>query len=112
MMRYEDLREDPAAEIERLAAFLGISVKPARINEIVQLTTLERLKSQQIYDDPRKKHTLQSGSVGGWRERLTEQQVRIFEGLSSVAMTALGYELTTVWPGGTTKTPTERHVAS
>ena len=52
-----------------------------------------------------------SGSVGGWRERL-EQQVRIFEGLSSVAMTALGYELTTVWPGGTTKTPTERDVAS
>ena len=57
MMRYEDLREDPAAEIEQLAAFLGISVKPARIDDIVQLTTLERLKSQQVYDDPRKKHT-------------------------------------------------------
>ena len=42
MMRYEDLREDPASEIERRAAFLGISLKPARIDDIVQLTTLER----------------------------------------------------------------------
>ncbi|SEQ77978.1 Sulfotransferase domain-containing protein [Loktanella sp. DSM 29012] len=95
MLRYEDLRHDPAAQIRRVADFLGKSVSDDRIARIIALTDLDRQRARATSDDPRKAHTLQTGAVGGWRDRMTSDEIRLFEALSAPELKLLGYPLST-----------------
>ena len=95
MVGYERLREAPGEEIARIAAFLGLPASSQRIDRIIEMTDLERQKRAKSYDDPRKKHTLQAGRTGSWRDVLPHEDLVIFEGLSARVMIELGYPLST-----------------
>lgn len=43
-LRYEDMKQDPAGELERVLAFLGIDATPEHVAEAVAFASFERMK--------------------------------------------------------------------
>lgn len=89
-VRYEDLREKGASELERICAWLGLEVEPGFAARAIQASTKEKV---------RKTTELPKGFVrktpgGGWRDELAPRDARIIEHLAGDLMVGLGYERT------------------
>lgn len=86
--RYEDVREDPAGELRRLLAFVGLPDLPqATIREAVEFASFKNMRRIEeseevdsnvlrpaIKGDPRTYKT-RAGKVGGFREHLTPAEI-------------------------------------
>lgn len=89
VVRYEELKADRAAALERLAHFLGLSLSPARRDQILAATTFEAMKSHEekfdhVSERPAERARLPSafiraGAVGEGQKTLTEAQKVAFE---------------------------------
>jgi hypothetical protein len=100
VVRFEDLRENPVAELADVLAFLGARPEPSIVEHAVENNTLERMreKEQEAPDRAfergvrRDVRFVQEGATGGWREELSpahaDEIVRTFR----AAMLRLGYD--------------------
>lgn len=98
-VRYEDLRADTAAELERITEFLGARQPPERIAAAVAFASFESLKEKErqgffasgrlgppeaapaaAADDP-SRYKVREGSVGGWRRHFTPEQAAVLDAL-------------------------------
>jgi hypothetical protein len=91
VVSYESMRRDPAATLENALFFAGLE-KPDRglVEEAVKFTTMENLQRleqsnffsseimQNASGDPRARK-VRSGKVGGFREHLSEEDLRFIE---------------------------------
>ena len=85
---YENLKQDFAAEVRRLATYLGMNLPDATIEHLQAATSFSRMQK-------RNPHHVQQGSHGGWKRKLSEaQQAHAIERCGLV-MQALGYPLHT-----------------
>ena len=87
LLRYEDLRRDPTAACERLAAFLGESFSAEQIADAVDFASFDKLREKErsgYFDnrsltlrDASDPDTLKvrRGRIGGYREDLTRDQL-------------------------------------
>lgn len=86
-VRYEALREDPVAELRRVATFLSIDASDARLRDVAQRASLARMKERQARFDHattllRERgvvpgHFVRAGLVGeGQRQIAPEQRAR------------------------------------
>jgi hypothetical protein len=96
-VRYEDLRADPVAHLGRVASFLGFNKSVEEITRAVELSTLEHMKAAALdFSDADNGRTrsphpvVNRGQVGGWRDRLTDDQARRFAAFAP-ALRQLGY---------------------
>ena len=73
-VRYEDLIADPEGTLRGLCELLELEFVPAMV-------------------DPPERAELEAGlgAVGGWRERLTPEQLTAFEEPAAEMLTELGY---------------------
>lgn len=83
---YEDMRNDPRGELERILRFAGFDIDPAVVEDAVAFGSFENMKRletqgsygkelrQRISGDPNSMK-VRKGRVGGYREELTEADV-------------------------------------
>jgi estrone sulfotransferase len=104
LLRYEDLRKDPHAELARVAEFLGLEATQARVNRAVELSSadhMRKLESTQGAKWVATGHTRQDkpfvrqATAGDWRSVLPEKTVAYIEANWGDLMQHLGYELAT-----------------
>lgn len=88
LVRYEDLRADPAAGLTRVAAWLGLDASADVIADVA-----ERFAFERVPDDAKGAGKFQrAASPGLWRDNLTPAEQRIVSGTAGELLTSLGYE--------------------
>ncbi|GAB3123880.1 sulfotransferase domain-containing protein [Novispirillum itersonii] len=95
VIRYEDMRRDPATALGTLLPHLGYPVDPGRVAAAVAETALETLRRQEaengFSENLSRNRFFGAGAVGGWRSGLTAVQAdRICRDHGAV-MRRLGY---------------------
>lgn len=102
VVRYEELRADPARELQRILDFLGIEWDAARLEHVAQANSFDRMREKEQVsseatpeDRPDSARFVRAGHVGGWRESLDEDSLRKLEHAMSTTMRRVGYEPTT-----------------
>ncbi|CAL8277144.1 unnamed protein product [Arctogadus glacialis] len=85
---YEDMKENPAREIQRIAKFLGHRLSEDILNNIVQLTTFDAMRENPMANyssvpgnlfDRKASDFLRKGEVGDWKNHLSPEENAAFE---------------------------------
>jgi hypothetical protein len=79
LIRYEDLVADTLGTMRRLYAALGIDADPSELARTVQKHSWENVPE----DDKGRGKFYRKGTPGGWREDLTEEQVKTVERITA-----------------------------
>jgi hypothetical protein len=104
LLRYEDMLEDPARELLRVAHLLDVDATPEGLRRAIEQSSaermreLERLQSDQwVATKNRRKDIpfVRAARAGGWRLDLPEPSVNRIESAWGNLMSTLGYELVT-----------------
>ena len=88
--------------VHNVLDFLGVTVDPKTVRDALANNTLQRMqekeqRSPQLSDTAPKSNGseesrfIRSGSVGGWRNRLTDFQVEMIEHQAGDVLTCIGY---------------------
>jgi aryl sulfotransferase len=96
VVRYEDMRADPAAALAGILPVLGVTTTPAVIRAAIAATALDTLREQEVaaggfVEWQGEGGFFGQGRVGGWRDRLTPAQVSRIEADHGPLMRRLGY---------------------
>jgi hypothetical protein len=108
VVRYEDLRKNPEQKLQELLQFVGIPADSRVIRRAIENNTLQQMRAK---EDKAKKagetsillgrrteafdevsRFVRKGAVGGWRDKLTEAQVKLFEQYAGDTLATVGYE--------------------
>jgi estrone sulfotransferase len=95
LLRYEDLQQNPEAEIEKLIAFLGLPVKHS-IKEAIMLSSFDRLQTLEAehgssFSDKSGKQFFRSGKTGEGKTQLSADDNARLLALHGKAMQLLHY---------------------
>jgi hypothetical protein len=103
VIRYVDLRKETKTHLLEIMSFLGVEPDPQVIEAAVQNNNMQNMRKKeertpQIGYDPRtnsiaeEKRFVRSGSVGGWRERFTPEQLAKIPSVWAPMLSRIGYE--------------------
>jgi hypothetical protein len=93
-LRYEDLLENPVAEMRRLWAFLGAAVDFTGAEDVVDTTLgLNRDAAWQERQAGELAAAIPKGQSGGWREFFTQRDRKIFNDTAGQTLEKWGYVL-------------------
>jgi len=116
LLRYEEMKANPAAELRRIGQFLGrwnfgrVDTSPDKLTRAVELSSPQRmreLEKTQAKDWVLTRKTRQdkpfvrTASAGGWKATLSERSVALLEANWGGLMRELGYTLATSAKSGT-----------
>ena len=87
LVRFEDLRQDTCAELQRIAATLGLSTADADLDRVAEIHSFERLPSSETGSG----NVTRSGQSGGWRENLNEAEQAAMMEIMQPQLERLGY---------------------
>ncbi|XP_030610187.1 sulfotransferase 1C2 [Archocentrus centrarchus] len=85
---YEDMKENPRREVERIMRYLDLSVSDEVISQIVELTTFKNMKENPMANyscipspvfDQSISPFMRKGEVGDWKNHFTPEQSKIFD---------------------------------
>jgi hypothetical protein len=108
LLRYENMKNQPEAEVSRVAAFLqecsfhSIDPSPEKLRRAVELSSPERMRALEKRQAGRwvltrttrsDKPFVRSATAGGWKSSLPEKSVADIESAWGDLMQSLGYEL-------------------
>jgi len=111
LLRYEDMRSDPEQAFVKLLQFLNMPVDLPRLRCAIENNSIAKMraKEDQLHTAPpvpfrERPHVysaeegrfVRTGTVGGWRDKLTNEQVRLIEHYAGAILFRLGYALTSV----------------
>ncbi len=102
MLRYEDLIENPARELVKVANLLGIERSPERLARAADLSSADRMRQLEQTQGKKWVQTrytrqdkpfVRKASSGGWKSILSPQSVAAIEAAWGDIMTSIGYPL-------------------
>jgi len=100
MLRFEDLKKDMESAIFRMLDFFGITAEPEVVRAAIANNTLERMRqkeeqSQTLHQarNGEEGRFVRKGAVGGWREKLSDEHLRLIDTYAGSAFGRLGYPL-------------------
>ncbi|KAF1373906.1 hypothetical protein PFLUV_G00243790 [Perca fluviatilis] len=85
---YEDMKENPRREVERIMRYLDLSVSDEVISRIVELTSFKNMKENPMANyscipapvfDQSISPFMRKGEVGDWRNHFTPEQSKMFD---------------------------------
>jgi hypothetical protein len=110
LVKFEDLRARTEDVVARTLDFLGLSADSRQIRQAIANNNVQRMqeKENRMSDidgySPQKTNGnghgpggrfVRSGSVGGWRQSFSEEQVRVIEQYAGLSLARFGYPLET-----------------
>jgi len=98
VVRYKDLRKDTEKQLEQILKFLDVSLDRPRIVQAIRNNDFQRMRVKEERtpqlgnptDD--EKRFVRKGSVGGWKDQLTAEQLERIEEKTGKMLARLGYE--------------------
>ena len=102
LLRYEDMLQDPKAEVSRMAAFLRIEPEPGRLARAVERSRFDDMQEMEKRQSEKWSLTrgtrtdipfVRKAASGAWKEDLSPESVRAIEEKWGDLMQFLGYEL-------------------
>jgi hypothetical protein len=96
LIRFEELRSNPEKSFERISEFLGVKTSREVVQRALTNNSIKRMKEKeraapQLPSDS----FVRSGSVQGWRGKLTPSQIEVIEKYAGSCLVRLGYQLST-----------------
>jgi hypothetical protein len=102
LVRYEDLRRDTHAVFSGVLDFLGVERDPDEVARAIAANSLEGMRAKEDESRRRRGSTqrgdmrfINTGSVKGWQDALTAEQLETLERRLGETMRSLGYDLVT-----------------
>lgn len=103
-IRFEDMRRNTEAALASMVEFLGVHADRNLIRDVIANNSVEKMREKEDRSkkyDPKnlsrkagEEHRfVRKGSVGGWRQRLTEAQLQVIEQHAGQALVRLGYSI-------------------
>ena len=108
LLRYEDMLNDTAHELSKVASFLGIDPTPERLTAAVERSSADRMRGMEKTQGDQWVTTknkrsdipfVRTASSGLWKEKLPAESIAEIESAWGPLMHELGYELQSN-PGG------------
>jgi hypothetical protein len=105
LLRYEDMINDTAQELTRIANFLAVNPDTSRIQQAIERSSADRMRQLEKLEEDKWVATknrrkdipfVRVARSGGWKSSLPESCVRQIESAWGDVMTKLNYELATV----------------
>lgn len=102
LLKYEDMKANPAHELAKVGTFLGIPYGPASLARAVESSSAERMRELEKRDENRWIGTrrkrkdvrfVRTATTGGWRSTLSEDDIARIENAWGSLMKKLEYEL-------------------
>jgi hypothetical protein len=115
LVKYEELRKNPEPMLAQILEFVGVKPNMQVIRKAIEDNSLQQMRAKEdrakkegefsILLGPHKNtgedgRFVRKGSVGGWRSKLTEPQLKVIDDYAGEMLLRLGYEL------GATQEPT------
>lgn len=103
VVRYEDLKREPAETLLSIADFLGVTCGRPRVDQVVEDNTVERMREKEeagggeLPGSREEEKFVREGRAGGWPSSLSGRQVRAIEAVAGPVLRRLEYP---VGPGG------------
>jgi hypothetical protein len=94
LLRFEDMSRDTAAALSKIGVFLGVEIKAGDIERAIESNSLENMREKEKKNPQRvsqKGRFVGSGSVEGWRSKLSEAQVQMIEKYAAGTLLRVGY---------------------
>ena len=104
LVRYEDLLEDPARELRRMAVFLGVVADAETLRRAIERSTAQRLRDLEKVEHEQWLGTrgkradipfIGEATAGGWKQRLPASSLALIESRWAHLMNTLGYDTST-----------------
>jgi hypothetical protein len=104
LMRYEDLQENQARELARVAQFMGLAADSGRINQAIERSSAANMRKMEetqgkkwvaTFHTRSDKPFVRKASSGGWQAILPAKTVTHMESHWGPLMKQLGYKLST-----------------
>lgn len=94
VVRFEDMRRETEQSLAQMMDFLNFPVEVGAIRKAVEANSLEQMKAKEKISPQRasaKGRFVGSGSVAGWKDKLTVSQLQLIDQYAGGAMSRLGY---------------------
>lgn len=107
VIRYEELRKNPEEKLAEALEYMGVTPNFQHIRKAIEDNTLARMRKVEDNEKKERKQSIllgnrtgvdevsrfvRKGAVAGWREKLTESQVKMVEQYAGDTLASLGYE--------------------
>jgi hypothetical protein len=104
LIKFEDMRRNTEHVVNRVLDFLGVMADPQTVRDAIANNTVQRMQEKE-QRDPQLSETapkslgseesrfIRSGSVGGWRNRLSEEHLELLEKNAGAVLQRMGYPL-------------------
>ena len=104
VMRFEDMRKDLTGSVNLSLEFLGKKVDPSVVEAAIHNNSIEKMREMEDRSTLPKSRLEEGrqvgkGSVGGWRQKLTQRQLEIVNEFAGETLARLNY------PSGLTPDP-------
>lgn len=100
LLRFEDMRNDIEGAISQMLEFFGVEVRAEVIRAAIANNTLDRMRDKETQSKTlhqakgsEEGRFVRKGSVGGWRERLTDAQLHMIDTFAGEVFRRMGYPL-------------------
>jgi hypothetical protein len=98
IVQYERMRANPEDTLGSIVRFVGGQVDPEMIGAAIKNNSVESMRAKELSSPQRSSRRgrfIRSGSVAGWRERLTQAQLQLIESYTGDTLLRLEYALGT-----------------
>lgn len=108
LIRFEDARRNPQATLQKILDFLGVTASPEVVRQAINNNSLEKMRAKEDHSKRQgyaegvlRMHRgfeengrcVRGGAMGGWRDKLSEAQIRLIDEYAGPALARLGYPL-------------------
>jgi Sulfotransferase domain len=92
--RYDELRQSTLSSLTSLLEFLNVRVDSQKISDAISSNSLQEMRKKEQLSPQKvskKDRFVRNGSVGGWRENLTDAQIELVSRYLGPELKRLGY---------------------